>query len=180
MSNLTLSKNNFQQLLRNNKELLVDHGISHFDQPVIKQHNDLDPRWVDGLRFDSILEAKRYSVLKLWQQAGLISDLTTQHEDTGKPQVDRKHRWTLVDAYTTRSGVKKRPVYYIDDFSYKINGIQIIEDYKGYERRLFINKKKAFEQRYPDINYFLNFNVQGWFPTSYPDQWRKLNAHTTV
>jgi len=81
---------------------------------------------VDGIRFDSKLEARRYCVLKLLQQAGQISDL--------KLQVPYKLE-------INGSLVCK----YVADFVYQENGQMVVEDSKGVETPEFKLKKKLMK-----------------------------------
>lgn len=172
---MSFSQKEYDKMLRENKQLGVDSTINHFyDKPKEPKNSETNSCFVDGFLFDSLLEAKRYGVLKLWLKAGFITDFLTQHIDIGKPQEDRIFRYVLVDTYVNSKGKNVLPVYYIPDFKYKIKGILIVEDVKGYSRPLFINKKKAFEQRYPEINYFLNFDLQGWYPILEKERWEKL------
>lgn len=67
---------------------------------------------IDGLKFDSRGEAKRYQVLRDRQTAGLISDLTTQ-----------------VSYRLTVNGIKIAD--YRADFRYTREGVEIVEDYKS-------------------------------------------------
>lgn len=75
---------------------------------------------IDGHTFDSKAEAKRYSELKLMQQAGKISELQLQP------------RYILQDSFK-KNGQAFRKIEYIADFSYMENGNLIIEDVKRYE-----------------------------------------------
>lgn len=59
---------------------------------------------VDGITFDSILEARRYIILKARLEAGTISDLRLQPH------------YTIMEGYKDLSGTYIRPVQYIADF----------------------------------------------------------------
>lgn len=73
---------------------------------------------VDGITFDSKAEAKRYSVLKLLERAGEITDLQRQVKFELAPPV--------------RLGGRGRPALrYIADFVYQQDGQQVVEDVKG-------------------------------------------------
>lgn len=82
---------------------------------------------VDGIKFDSKLEANRYVYLKHLQDKGIISGLTLQAPIQ------------LIDAQDTPKGVKlhtwKRKkiagTIYKADFLYKIGSRVILEDTKG-------------------------------------------------
>ena len=76
---------------------------------------------VDGITFDSKHEAERYSVLKLLERSGEISDL----------QLQRK--FTLIGTQRDRDGkILERPVVYMADFVYKDKtGAMVVEDTKA-------------------------------------------------
>lgn len=84
------------------------------------------PTFVDGIRFASKKEAKRYQELKLLEKAGEISDLSLQHS-------------FLLSVGDTIIGK------YVADFVYKENGKSIIEDTKGVRTPVYKWKKKHFE-----------------------------------
>jgi hypothetical protein len=84
---------------------------------------------VDGILFDSILEAKRYSQLKLWQKAGVISDLRLQ-----VPYV----------LTVNEMSVGK----YLADFVYNKDGVEVIEDSKGFLTKEYKLKKKLMKAIY--------------------------------
>lgn len=73
---------------------------------------------VDGRRFDSKSEAKRYLQLKAMQQAGEIEELELQVQFDLIPGLDV-------------GGRKENPVRYVADFRYKKDGETIIEDTKS-------------------------------------------------
>lgn len=77
------------------------------------------PTHVDGKKFASKREARRYAELKLLEQAGKIAGLQCQV------------RYRLVQV-----------VHYVADFVYTENGQQIVEDVKGYKTREYKAKKK--------------------------------------
>lgn len=83
----------------------------------------------DGIRFDSIKEADRYTELSILQKAGEISELKTQVV------------FELIPRIKTES-VTERPVRYIADFTYKQNGKLVVEDAKGVKTRDYIIKRK--------------------------------------
>lgn len=61
---------------------------------------------IDGIKFDSKAEARRYSELKLLERSGLISKLKLQP------------RYNLMPSYTNGKGQKIRAIDYIADFEY--------------------------------------------------------------
>lgn len=93
---------------------------------------------IDGITFDSKLEARRYQELKLLERSGLISKLKLQP------------RYELVPSYTNGNGRKVRAMHYIADFEYYDHEKKrtIIEDVKGHKTREYQLKKKIFEKRY--------------------------------
>ena len=64
---------------------------------------------VDGIRFDSRKEAKRYGELQLMQKAGEISELR------------RQVVFTLIPAQYVAGKCAERPVKYVADFVYVDN-----------------------------------------------------------
>lgn len=88
---------------------------------------------VDGIKFDSAKEARRYSELKLLERAGEISDL------------QRQVKFTLIP-----KSEDERPVFYIADFVYEEkDGKRIVEDVKGYRTKDYIIKRKLFKFKNP-------------------------------
>ncbi len=63
---------------------------------------------IEGLRFDSKKEARRYEQLLDAVHVGFIEDLRLQHE------------FTLQEAYTTAEGERIRAIRYKADFTYRI------------------------------------------------------------
>lgn len=71
-----------------------------------KYHNE--PVVVNGIRFDSKKEARRYLQLMDAVREGVISDLRLQRD------------FTLQEGYTTPEGERVRAILYRADFTYKI------------------------------------------------------------
>ena len=88
---------------------------------------------IDGITFDSKIEAKRYKELKLMEQAGLIKDLVLQ------PQYE------LLKGFKRRGKIYRK-ITYIADFAYFDNekNRKVIEDVKGFETKDFKLKLKYF------------------------------------
>lgn len=86
---------------------------------------------IDGIRFDSKAEARRYVQLKALQQAGEISDLELQVAYTLLP--------TQKNALRT-----ERPVKYVADFRYTRDGAVVVEDTKSKPTRTpeYVIKRK--------------------------------------
>ena len=93
---------------------------------VAKQHKfGAIPTIVDGIRFASAKEAKRYGELKLLEKGGAIRDLRLQ---VAFPIV-----------ITTR---------YVADFVYIEDGRQVVEDVKGFRTKEYIRKRKYLLQQH--------------------------------
>lgn len=98
----------------------------------------------DGIVFDSVKECQRYCELKLMQRAGVISDLQLQVP------------FELIPAQKVEfpdGVVKERSVTYIADFVYKQNGVQVVEDTKGYKTAEYNMKRKM-------MLYFHNIRIR--------------------
>lgn len=86
---------------------------------------------VDGIRFDSKAEARRYGELKLMERAGAIRDLVLQQQ------------YSLA--------VKGNTIgHYVADFVYIDNdtGKRIVEDVKGVKTPLYRWKKRHMRAQY--------------------------------
>ena len=95
---------------------------------------------VDGIKFDSKLEAERYLQLKEWEKAGRITGLELQP------------CFELVPAFE-KNGKKWRRMTYVADFQYFscAEDKYVVEDVKGSEKVLtdvFKLKQKLFEYLY--------------------------------
>ena len=73
---------------------------------------------IDGIKFDSKAEARRYGELKLLVQAGEITDLECHP------------RFRLLDGVTW-NGKRYRPVNYTADFQYREGDKTVVEDVKS-------------------------------------------------
>ena len=94
---------------------------------------------IDGIKFQSKKEGKRYQELKLLVRAGEISDLNP-----------RPNSYVLVDGkYNVNTN---RDITYKPDFEYNKNGRYVTEDVKGRKAgtqyRLFLLKKCLMKQIY--------------------------------
>lgn len=87
---------------------------------------------VDGITFDSRLEARRYQELKLMERAGEISGLQLQKQ------------YVLIPSQKLNNKVVERAVNYIADFVYtlKSSGETVVEDTKGVKTKDYIIKRK--------------------------------------
>jgi hypothetical protein len=81
----------------------------------------------DGYTFDSAKEMRRYIELRMLQTIGGITDLRLQVP------------------YDLNEGGTHKLTYYAD-FVYKINGVEITEDAKGFRTKIYLKKKKLMEQ----------------------------------
>lgn len=93
--------------------------------------------------FDSRLEQQRFLQLKEKEEAGEISDLR------------RQVRFELIPAQYINSKCVERKCEYIADFVYVENGIQVVEDVKGYKTDVYKIKKKM-------MLYLLGVRVEEW------------------
>lgn len=96
------------------------------------------PTTVDGIRFASKAEAKRYGELKFLQRSGMISGLTLQ------PRYD-------IYALAFRAAPVKIG-FYKADFRYRVPVLDgwkdVIEDVKGVRTEAYRLKKKLVEAQY--------------------------------
>ena len=98
---------------------------------------------IDGIKFDSIAEGRRYKELKLLQQGNYITELKLQP------------KFELQAKYTNNKGKHIRAITYKADFSYIENGKLVVEDVKGMETKEFKLKKKMLEYKFPEIDFKL-------------------------
>lgn len=96
---------------------------------------------VDGIKFDSKKEAKRYNELKLLKRAGVIKELELQKIFELQPK------------YINNKGEHIRSITYKADFFYydKQKEQYIVEDTKGFRTDIYKLKKKLFEYVYPNL-----------------------------
>lgn len=94
---------------------------------------------IDGIKFASKKESKRYQELKLLEKNGDITELELQP------------RFTLQPKYR-KNGKTIRKIEYVADFSYRDKkGKHIVEDVKGIKTEVYKLKKKIFEYKYPTL-----------------------------
>lgn len=96
---------------------------------------------VNGEKFDSKKEARRWAELQLLQRSGTINNLQRQVTFELIPAIREP------DTTGPRGGVKpgkliQYPVKYIADFVYTRNGETVVEDVKGYRTPEYKLKKK--------------------------------------
>ena len=104
----------------------------------MKYHNT--KTFINGIKFDSKLEARRYTELKLLVKQGLIKDLILQ------PAYD------LIPSFK-KNNKTYRKTQYIADFSYYDVDLNktIVEETKGFKTDVYLLKKKLFEYNYPNL-----------------------------
>lgn len=106
------------------------------------------PITVNGIKFDSKAEYKRFVELELLQKAGKISNLQMQKD------------FELQPSFQDNQGEKRRSIKYIADFVYKENEAIIVEDLKSKitaKDSTYIIKKKMllwlFKREEEYVNY---------------------------
>lgn len=89
------------------------------------------PVVVDGVKYDSMREYKRWSALCGYEQAGLITEL------------ERQVTYVLAPAVKLHGEPRKKPALrYVADFRYlDENGQTVVEDAKGHETKEFRVKR---------------------------------------
>lgn len=92
---------------------------------------------VNGITFDSRLEAARYQELLVLERGGFISALSCQP------------KFLLQDGFEY-DGKKERAIYYIADFQYLDNDTAdwVVEDVKGKRTEVYKLKRKLFLAKY--------------------------------
>lgn len=106
---------------------------------------------IDGIKFDSTKEGKRYLVLKQALYDGKIQDLKLQVKYELIPSIKEEY----VEHLKTKDRVKTRtlqlPITYTCDFQYMKDGELIIEDVKASPKMLpkeFVLKEKLMFWKY--------------------------------
>ena len=95
------------------------------------------PVVIDGKRFASGREGKRYLDLRMLERAGVISHLECQ------PRFP-----IVIDGEALRYSKSKRVVTAVMDFAYFRDGKRILEDSKGYDNPLSKLKRALVERIY--------------------------------
>lgn len=93
---------------------------------------------IDGIIFDSKREAKRYTELRMLEEAGEIKD------------IQRQVSYTLIPSQKDENGkVIERACKYVADFVYETkDGQTVVEDTKGIRTTAYIIKRKLMLERY--------------------------------
>lgn len=105
--------------------------------PHSKYHNHKVE--IDGLKFDSVWEARRWQELRLLERAGVIRDLRRQVRFEAIPKTETE-----------------RACFYVADFVYAEGQQLVIEDAKSPATRAnreYVNKRKAVKWRYPQYEF---------------------------
>lgn len=102
---------------------------------------------LDGITFDSKKEADRYAELKLLLKSGEITDLRMQVEYELIP-TQYAPSITTPRGKAKRGPVLERAVKYKADFVYNENGVEVVEDVKGFRTKEYIIKRKLLLWRY--------------------------------
>jgi hypothetical protein len=118
------------------------------DEELPRKHKyGASKKEVDGITFDSSLEAQAYQILKLWERAGKINPIM------------RQPLYTLQEGFRDTHGKWHRSVRYIADFFYTERDAEdgappsryVTVDVKGYPTPAFRIKEKLFRAKYPEI-----------------------------
>ena len=96
---------------------------------------------VNGIKFDSQKEARRYTYLRMLQNAGKITDLQMQKEYVLIPS-QREPDSIGKRGGKIRGKVIERKVSYIADFAYMQDGEDVVEDTKGVLTPDYVIKRK--------------------------------------
>jgi uncharacterized protein DUF1064 len=101
---------------------------------------------VDGIRFASKKEARRYQELKLLEKAGEINGLTLQPRLPLNTAKDHH----VFFAMNADDNMPMTVGFYVADFSYREqrSGQLVVEDVKGFKTPLYRWKKKHVEAQY--------------------------------
>ena len=112
-----------------------------------KYHNK--PVTVDGVKYDSSGEYRRFCYLKLLEQAGEIKNLEYHKLFELIPPIRKEIQCRMKNG-KTYTRVTNEPRCYEADFTYTIvaTGEQVVEDFKGVETDLFLFKKDLFFSKY--------------------------------
>lgn len=104
---------------------------------------------VDGIKFPSQKEARRYAQLKMLERAGEIRDLQRQVEFELIPAQFEPPK-TLKSGRKVRGRCIERKCVYIADYAYiqSDTGEMIVEDAKGFRTDVYRIKKKLLLYKY--------------------------------
>ena len=107
----------------------------------------------EGISFASSKECERYKFLKLMENQGIITELQIQQKFLLIPAVIETQVVQLKTKSKTIEKTIQRPIYYISDFTYKKDGVLVVEDVKASQSRyaidkVFFIKEKIFRWKY--------------------------------
>jgi hypothetical protein len=91
---------------------------------------------IDGIKFDSKAEGRRYNELKLLLKIGSICELQMQP------------KYTLIARQKRDDGITEQPVFYKADFQYFERGKLVVEDVKGILTPAYILKRKMMLEKH--------------------------------
>lgn len=95
---------------------------------------------VDGIKFDSKLEARRWQQLKVLESTGQIGNLR------------RQVKYVLIPAQRINGKLVEHECSYKADFCYYRKGELVVEDVKGYRRgatyNIFVIKRKLMLEKH--------------------------------
>ena len=94
---------------------------------------------IDGIVFDSSLEARAYQILRQWEHAGEIRELQLQS------------RFVLQTKFRDSEGKTHRAIEYVCDFEFIHHGRTVVVDVKGFKTPVFRMKEKLFRARFPNV-----------------------------
>jgi len=95
---------------------------------------------IDGIRFDSQREGRRYEELKLLEMSGHIENLIT-------------HPKFMLFPATMVRGKRIREIGYTADVQYDEDGVMVVEDVKGFVTRDFKLRANLFQRQYPLVDF---------------------------
>lgn len=98
-------------------------------------------KMVDGISFQSSIEATVYQILKLWKNAGQIRDLRMQPT------------FTLQERFKDESGRTVNAIHYSADFRFydeKERRVRFV-DAKGHVTQAFLRSMKMMKDKHPDV-----------------------------
>ncbi|MBM0046858.1 DUF1064 domain-containing protein [Anaerococcus sp. mt242] len=97
---------------------------------------------VDGHKFDSQKEARRYGELKLMERAGVIKDLELQP------------KFELIPTIRTETETLRKTVYKADFKYFDVKADhEVVEDVKGFKTDVYKLKKKILLHKYKGIDF---------------------------
>lgn len=102
-----------------------------------------EPTEVDGIRFASKAEARRYQELRILERAGQITDLRLQP------------RYELQPAFVDNKGMKRASIQYTADFAFREPGNprEVILEVKGALTRDYLVRARLFLYQHPELEF---------------------------